>query len=274
MIHRRTLLRLLGTAALFVSVSSLAGCPAVYPELPTRMRKALTEAALDPPPPDDVFWLKFASARVPERTRGGKTWGESFGKLPDPVAKLYINNALVMTTPAQSSTLEPTWPNGPRGNFKIGPDDKLRIELWDSNTINDKPIVVRDVGRLDSDARLNQRIRFDYDVGGEVVLTVERAHAMLGLGLWYELRTESAFITRLMEGSPAARAGLAPGDEVLKIGDADVHAMSPDAIQSAFNAVPSAGISLMVKHVDGTTLAVTVKEGAIYPTYDQQPDLD
>lgn len=274
MIRRTTLLRLLGTAAIFVSVSSLAGCPAVYPELPTRMRKALTEAALDPPPPENVYWLKFASARVPERTRGGKTWGESLGKLPDPIAKLYINDVLVMKTPPQSNTLEPTWPNGPRGNFKISPEDKLRIELWDSNTINDKPIIVRDVGHIDSDARLNQRIRFDYDVGGEVVLTVERAHAMLGLGLWYELRTESAFITRLMEGSPASRAGLAAGDEILKIGNGDVHTMSADVIQSAFNAVPSDGISLMVKHADGTTLSVTVKEGAIYPTYEQQPDLD
>ena len=56
--------------ALACAMSALAGCPAVYPELGTRMRKALTEVALDPPPPEDMAWLKFKSARVPERTRG------------------------------------------------------------------------------------------------------------------------------------------------------------------------------------------------------------
>lgn len=269
--HRNVVTRLLAAA---IAVGLLAGCPAVYPELPTRMRKVLTEQALDPPPPDDMVWMKFISARVPERTRGGKTWSESFGKLPDPQAILFINGKEVMKTPAQSNTLEPTWPNGPKGNFKIGPEDKLRVELWDSNAISDKPIAVRDVGHPDSDAKLSRQIRIDFDVGGELILAFEPARAMLGLGLWYELRTESCFISRMLEGSPAERAGIQAGDEVMKIGAADVKVMSPDDIRSAFNGVPSSGIALSIKHADGTLLNVTVKEGAIYPPYDQYPDLE
>ncbi|MCK6590885.1 MAG: hypothetical protein L6Q76_25280, partial [Polyangiaceae bacterium] len=53
------------TAALF-----LAGCPAIYPEIGTRIRKITADQALDPPPPDNLMWMKFESARVPDRTRG------------------------------------------------------------------------------------------------------------------------------------------------------------------------------------------------------------
>jgi hypothetical protein len=272
--HRHLVLRLIAALCAVALAALAAGCPAVYPELPTRMRKVLAEQALDPPPPSDMVWLKFESARIPERTRGGKTWDEAFGKKPDPHAKLFINGKEVLKTEPQANTLEPTWPNSPRGNFRIEEGDKLRIELWDSNAVNDKPIAVRDVGHPGDDARMSRKIRVEFDVGGEIVLAYEPARAMLGLGLWYELRTEACFITRMLEGSPAERAGLLPGDEVIKLGTKDVKTMSPDEVRTAFNGVPSTGLPLTVKHADGTILSVTVKEGAIYPPYDQYPNLD
>lgn len=270
--NQRTLL--LRLVALLVALGLTTGCPAVYPELPTRMRKVTADQALDPPPPANMYWMRILSARIPERTKGGKTWDEAFGKKPDPYAKLFINDKEVIKTSPESNSLEPTWPSGPKGNFRLDPGDRLRVEIWDSNPLNDKPIMVRDLGHPDEDARLSKRIRADYDVGGEVVIALEPARAMLGLGLWYELRTEACFITRMLEGSPAERAGLLPGDQVLQINGKEVKTMSADDVRSAFNAVPKSGLNLMLKHPDGTLLNVTVKEGAIYPPFEQFGPID
>jgi C-terminal processing protease CtpA/Prc len=97
---------------------------------------------------------------------------------------------------------------------------------------------------------------------------------MFGLGLWFELRTDSAYITRTLDGSPAARAGIVRGDQVVRIAGREVSAMSADEIRSAFNSVPSAGLPLVLSHQDGTNLSVTLREGPIYPTFEQVGALD
>lgn len=267
----RMLIRLV--LALGLSLSA-AACPAVYPEFPTRMRKAMTEQALDPPPPDNVMWMKFESARIPERARNGKTWEEEIGKKPDPYAILFINDKEVFRTPVEKETLEPTWKNGPRGNFRIDPGDKLRVEVWDSNTISDKPLGIRDIGKPSDEFKLTHRIRVNLDAGGEAIISYESARAMLGLGLWYEIRTESAYITRLMVGSPAERAGIKPGDEIVKINGKDVKTLGSDGVRSAFGAVGSDGINLVLRHEDSTVLDINVKEGAIYPLYQDSGNLE
>jgi hypothetical protein len=260
---RRGLLPALAALAL------LGGCPAVYPEVGTQLRGVRPGQPLEPGPPENLRWIRFESAHVPERTRDGRSWGQVFGKLPDPYAKLFINGKELIRTPVQSDTLEPTWPNGPKGNFKIDPEDKLRVELWDANTLNDRPIGVREVGRLTREQLEDRRVPVELEGGARLVLRVEPAHAMSGLGLWYELRTDSCFVTRMLEGSPARRAGIEPGDEVMRIAKRDVKQMTPDEIRSAFNAVPMAGLVLTLRHKSGTMLDVTLKEGAVYPLYEQ-----
>lgn len=261
--------RLFALVATLATASLLAGCPAIYPEIGTRIRNITADQALDPPPPDNLMWMKFESARIPERTRGGKTWDNVFGKKPDPYAKLLINGKEVLKTPVQSNTLEPTWPKGPKGNIPIEPGDKLRVELWHSNALNDQPIGVRDIGSPTDDHRMARRIRVEFDAGGEVILAYEPARAMLGLGLWYELRTESAYVTRMMAGSPAERAGVQVGDEILSLNGKPVKDLGQEGVRSAFNAASTKGLPAAVKHKDGTILNITLKEGAIYPTFEE-----
>ena len=258
-------------ALLWMTVTAipLSGCPAVFPELATQVRKFPAGRDPDPPPPDDLRWIRFLSGRVPERTRDGRTWGQAFGTLPDPYAKLLVNGREILETDAQRDTLEPTWPDSTRGNFRILPTDKLRVEMWDSNPLNDKPIGVRDIGRPTEDMVSSRRIRVELEGGAEVVLAFEPAHPQFGLGLWYELHTDSCYITRMLQGSPAERAGLQKGDKVVRIAGREVSAMSIDEIRTAFNAVPIAGVKLDLQHEDGSVLQVTLKEGPIYPSFDQ-----
>jgi hypothetical protein len=263
----RTLQSLLSLVV--VAAAPLIGCPAVYPELATGLHKVSGDQKLDPPPPEELRWIRIVSAKIPGRARDGRTWDQAFGSLPDPYARLYVNGKELLRTPAQADTLEPTWPDAPRGNFAVSPDDKLRVEVWDSNPLNDRPIGVRDVGRVSQDQRSSGRIRVELEGGAEVEIAYEPARAMLGLGLWYELRTDSVYVTRLLAQSPADRAGVRAGDRVLKIGGREVSSMSEGEVRSAFNAVPAAGLPLVLVHVDGSSLSITLKEGPIYPTYAQ-----
>jgi hypothetical protein len=248
-------------------------CAAVYPELGTRTRSIPAGQPLDPPPPDDVHWLRFISARAPDKTRDGRPW-QSNGKA-SPYAKMLRNGVELLKTNAQADTLAPTWPGSPHGNFRIAPTDRLRVELWDSNPVNDKPMGSRELGAAEGVLAADGKVIVDLDDGAEVVFAYEPGHAMSGLGLWYELRTPGCAITRLLEGSPADRAGLVAHDEVLKMGARDVKTMTPDEIKSAFNAVPLAGLSLVVKHAsDSSTTEVTLREGPIYPTFEQFGPVD
>ena len=109
---------LLATVVLCVPlVGPLAGgCAAVYPELETRIGEAPAGMPLDPPPPDDRYFLQVLRGHVPERTRDGRTWDQLLGSLPDPYAKVLVNGVDLFRTNAQSDTLEPTWPGSPSGN--------------------------------------------------------------------------------------------------------------------------------------------------------------
>lgn len=253
-----------------LAAALLAGCPAVYPELGTRTRPFPAGQVMDPPPPSELRWIRFLAGTVPERTRDGRSWQKN-GKLADPYAKLIVNGKELLKTAVEHDTLTPTWPGSPAGNFKVTADDKFRIELWDSNALNDSPICVQEVKAIAEDQLVEKKIRIHCDSGGEVILAFEDAHAMKGAGLWFELRTDSCFITRLLEGSPAARAGLEPGDQILEMGGRKVVAMSSDEVRSVFNAIPVDGLALQAKHQSGVVASVILKEGPIYPSYDQQP---
>ncbi len=205
---------------------------------------------------------------MPERTRDGRAW-QGNGKA-SPYAILLVNGVELFRTSPESNTLEPTWPKGTRGNFRVAPTDRLRVELWDSNPINDKPIGLRELGPAGELKTFEGQLRVDLEEGSaELRLAFEPAHAVSGLGLWYELRTVGCAVTRMLEGSPAQRAGLLPGDEVLRIGGRDITTMTPDELRSTFNAVPFDGLKLVVKHEAGAVREVLLREGPIYPTFAQ-----
>jgi hypothetical protein len=255
---------------------ALAGCAAVYPELGTRTRPVPAGRPLDPPPPADLHWIKFVSARIPERTRDGRPW-QANGKA-SAYAKLLVNGTELVRTTPEADTLTPTWPGSPHGNFKIAPGDRLRVELWANDPVADKPVGTRELGLAGDVKALDGQIHVRMEEGtagsGEVDLAYEPAHAVSGLGLWYELRQTGCAVTRLLAQSPAERAGLLAGDEVVRIGGREATGMSPEEIKSAFNAVPLAGLMLVIKHATGTVAEVTLPEGPIYATFAQFGPVD
>ncbi len=261
-IQRQKWLVVMGLALLGVP---LAGCPAVYPELHAPMHPPRKGAKLDPPPPSDLFFITFKSAEVPPKTPDGRSWDTTGGAKPDPYAILKVGGRELIHTPTRSNTLHPTWPGQTKANYVVKPGARVRVELWDSNPIDDHPICVKNVSDFRDGAETGT-LDVSCDSGAHITLQVEPAHARIGLGLYYELRTVDIFISRVVKASPAGRVGLKKGDQILRIQGKDVSRMQEGDAQSLINANAPTGVALTVKHADGKVEDVTIKNGPIYPT--------
>jgi hypothetical protein len=265
--------RFMVKSSLFVALA-LLGCGAVYPQLETPVRTPPGHAALTPPPPDDLLFLKFSGAVIPTRTRDGRSWDSVGGSLPDAFAKLIIDGKVILETPVQSNTLTPTWPDQRKANYRVRSGASARVELWDSNPINNHPICVSDIADLQSEVSVETPVQVSCSSGAELKVVVQPAHGRLGVGLFYELRQEQVVVTRVLNESPAARLGLVRGDQLLKIQGKDVKAMADGEAQSLINANAATGINLHVRKADKTELDLTLKEGAIYPAVNEGVAVD
>jgi hypothetical protein len=262
----RGLPRLLGLFPLWLA---LQACGAVYPEVATPVRAAGTRH-LDPPPPEDLVYLKFASAVIPSRTRDGRQWDSVGGAAPDPFAKLIVDDKEILVTPVQANTLTPTWPDQKLGNYRLPRNVPVRVELWDANAINNHPICVESVNNLLSEVSNERNLDLRCDSGAQIELVVQPAHAKFGIGLYYELRTYDIRVTRVVSESPAARANLKRDDQLLKIQGRDVKGMDQETARSLINANVSTGVTFTVKHPGGATEDITLKDGPMYPAIDEE----
>jgi hypothetical protein len=262
------------TKALLIVALGLLGCGAVYPQLETPVRSPPGHVTLAPPPPEDLLFLKFAGAVIPTRTRDGRSWDSVGGSLPDAFAKLVVDGKVILETPVQANTLTPTWPDQRKANYHVREGASVRVELWDSNPINNHPICVSDLANLHSQVSSEAPVQVSCNSGAELRLVVEPAHGRLGVGLFYELRREEIVVTRVLHESPAARAGLVRGDQLLKIQGKAVKNMADGEAQSEINANASTGITLLVRKLDKSELELTLKEGAIYPIVDEGVAVD
>ena len=275
---RRFMTKSLTTAAVGLlgwgAALSLLGCGAVYPQLETPVRTPPGHVTLAPPPPDDLLFLKFGGAVIPTRTRDGRSWDSVGGSLPDAFAKLFVDGHVILETPVQSNSLSPSWPEQRKANYHVRMGAPVRVELWDSNPINNHPICVAEVPDLHSEVSTEGSFLVSCSSGAELRLVVQPAHGKLGLGLFYELRREEVAVTRVLRESPAARAGLVIGDQLLKIQGKPVKSMADGEAQSLINANAATGISLLVRKRDKSEVEISLKEGAIYPMVDEGVPVD
>jgi hypothetical protein len=262
---RNALLRCAASLALALG---LAACGAVYPELTTPMRMPVAAQQIDPPPPPDVFWVAVLDGVAPERTRDGRTWQELGGKLPDPYVVLFLNGKEFLRTNPQSNTLHPTWPDSPRGNFRVQRGDKLRVEMWHEALVR-TPICVKNVGGDVDDWVETRKIHLNCEGGAEINIAWEPAHARIGYGFYYELRTENVHVSRVFEESPAARAGMKVGDQIVSVNGNLTRGMKAGEIQGFFNAQRTEGVEIEFSHGPGQNTTVTLKEGPIYPLFSE-----
>jgi hypothetical protein len=251
-----------------------SACGVVYPEVQTPLRTPPPGFSLVPPPPEDLLYLRFEGADVPARTVDGRAWDEGGGAEPDPYAKLLVNGKEIIVTPVDSDTLRPKWAEQVRANYRIKQGSAVRVEVWDKNPIKARPICTEDIDNLHSEVSTEHSLEIVCESGARVRLVVEPAHGRLGLGLYYELHTEGAYVTRVLEESPARRAGLAAGDEIRQVQGQDVRTMEEGKLQSLINANASIGFQMTVQRGDGPQRAVKLRDGAIYPVMGEPVAVD
>jgi hypothetical protein len=239
-------------------------CGVVYPEVQTPLRTPPPGFSLVPPPPEDVLYLRFEGATIPKRTVDGREW-DSVGGAPDPFAKLLVNGKEIIVTSVESDTLRPKWGDQVRANYRIQKGSAVKVQVWDKNPITSHPICSEDIQNLHAEVSTEHPLEIACESGAQVRLIVEPAHGRLGLGLYYELHTEGAYVTRVLQESPARRAGLAAGDEIEKVQGQDVLTMEEGKLQSLINANASLGIEMMVKRGGEQPRQVKLRDGAIYP---------
>jgi len=271
---RSTMADLLRKSATLLLAAASAACGAVYPEVATPINSAPPGIKLDPPPPEDVVYLQFASAEIPPKTRDGRKWDAVGGEAPDVFAKLIVDKREIIVTPVESNTLRPTWPDQTRANYRIRSGAQVKVELWDSNPMINHPVCSEVVLNLHDNVNEGRPLEIDCDSGARIRLQVEPARAKLGIGMWYELRGGGVAVTRVLAESPAARAGLRRGDEVVKIQGEDVKTMDEDRVKSLINANASVGVTLEVMRGPGQTQVFKVKSGPIYPLKEEDVPLD
>ncbi|HVW28992.1 MAG TPA: PDZ domain-containing protein [Polyangiaceae bacterium] len=243
------------------------GCAAVYPEIAPPLKSPPAGRKLAPPPPPDLLYIDFASAEIPPTTRDGRPWDSLGGSLPDPFAKLIVDNREIIKTPIQSDTLKPTWPDQKRANYWVSRNAEVRLEVWDSNTLTNHPICIKRLRDFHDQAGPIP-LEVDCDSGAHIVIRVEPAHARWGLGFNYELSSNGAAVSHVFPESPAARAGLKDGEEIVEIQGKKVEAMEEGEAQSLVNANAQVGVDLLLRAKDGAERRVTIKEGTVYPAVD------
>jgi hypothetical protein len=255
-------------ALLFATLS--AACGAVYPEVSTPLRTPPADFRFEPPPPRDVYFIRFKQAVIPKKTRDGRRWDSVGGEAPDPYGKIMVNGKDLIVTPLQSDTLSPTWPDQELANYRILDTDRVAVELWDANPLNNEPICSEGITNVGAAAASDEPfLEINCDNGGRVELIVQPAHGKLGLGIQYELHTEQAFLTRVLKESPGGRAKLRVGDEILSVQGVSVATMEEGRLQSLINANASLGVAMTVRTGDEPPRNVTIKDGSVFPLHDE-----
>jgi hypothetical protein len=254
----------IAAGGLLTASMTLGGCSVVYAEQSTPIRNPSAEQSLEPQPPSDVFYISVRSARIPQRTRDGRSWDKLGGSAPDVYAILFVDQVEVARTDVVPNSFEPTWKDNKPTNFKISPTTEVRVELWDENALVSHPIcnqVIKDVADVSSVGS----IELNCESGASMVVAVTEPKAKIGIGLYYEKRGNEAYISKVIAASSAGRAGIRPNEQILRVRGKAVSALTTGELESLMNANAQAGIALEVKGLDGEIRKVELRDEAMYP---------
>lgn len=238
-------------------------CAAVYPIVDTPLRTAPPDVKLDPPPPSTLYYLAIKGGTVPPRTRGNEKWDELGDGAPDPFVKLFLNDELLFTTSTEQDSYNPKWADSPRKNWDLPRDSVLRVEMWNSNAVNDQVICIDELDRLEEQA-LEGPLLAKCEGGAAVEIELHSARPKFGLGFRYELRQGGAAIHSVLEQSPAERAGVLRGEFIDAVNGKSTRGMSAGELQTMINMYGRQGLKLTLRAEGSAPHDVEVKEGPIY----------
>lgn len=254
-------------AALSLGIGSLLlpgqGC--AYPRRTTALAPAAVGAGAVEYPPD-LWRLEIVEASIPPRQRSGLPWDGDEGSLPDPYVRVTRGDEVLFESEALEDTLRADFSQIVPGNLHLPADARLQIAVWDRDggVDGDDPIGVWRNRGVPVNAVPDGDLRLRLDSGE--VLTVRFLHPTphRGLGVTlYEARGDALRVLEVVPDSPAGRAGVRPGDDVVAIGGEPVDRLGETAAATALSLAADRGTTLTVRR-DGESRDVAPDDGFVW----------
>ncbi|HUG36050.1 MAG TPA: PDZ domain-containing protein [Candidatus Limnocylindrales bacterium] len=244
---------------------TLVGC--VYPRRGTSLSPVRSErstSSFDAPP--HVYQLTIVNAQIRPRKSGDLAWDEGEG-LPDAFVRLYRGEALIFETETLDDTLTPEWNAALPRNVRLPPSERIRIEVWDRDTVGSDPVGIYNGQGLPATALSDADSRIMLEGGSWLTIRANPPRPHRGLGIEeYEVRPDELRVLRVLPYSPAGRAGIEPGDRIVAIGDDRVSAMNDNQAASALSMAASRQSRLTVKDESGRERQVDLDRGFVWLT--------
>jgi hypothetical protein len=251
-------------SGLFVCAAALTctvGC--AYPRRATPL-SPLTQPAVDRrTQPENLWQLRLVRAEIPREKRSGLSWDDE-GGLPDPYFVLSIAGRERWQSPVVQDSLSPAFEAQPAQNLAFDRAARVRMELWDKDTLGGDPIGIYE-GRALGEAILDADTTIKLDSGAAITLRIMKPEPKLGVGISsYEVRPSALLILEVADASPAARAGLASGDRIVAIDGKPIKSLSRPQAESAL-ALAAQRKSLLQVERGKAQRKVTLDSGYIWP---------
>ncbi|MEM9067048.1 MAG: PDZ domain-containing protein [Myxococcota bacterium] len=237
------------------------GC--AYPRRSTSLSPVPPTTNVQAPP--DLLRLRFTSAVIPPRQRGDSSWDDD-GTPPDVFVRVYRNDEQMYESPIAEDTLAPAWEDAVTENLRIGGTDRVRIELWDSESIRlSEPIGIWRGRGLPSTALPGADARVMLEGRAELQFRVVPPEAHRGTGiLEYEVRSSALYVTEVVPLSPAGRAGITEGTQILAIDGETIDALGEASAAGKISMASSRSSSVTVLRPDGRREDVQMDTGYVW----------
>lgn len=200
--------------------------------------------------PPGVYGLRLQSVEARQVKLSGLAWDDD-GTLPDVFVRIFIEGRQIWQSEVVPNDDTPEWNVGLPANVVIPQDAHLRIELWDYDT----PVSADPMGHAERrglpNALPGTESRFVLNTGAVVTLMTMAPEPRKGVGVTVELQPDAMKVLSVLPYSPAARAGLKPGDRIVKVGEAPVSQLSEDKAASELSLAVDRQHALGVTDADG-----------------------
>jgi hypothetical protein len=228
----------------FTLALAVTGC--AYPRRTTFMHPAPLALVKVDDRPKGLWTLRVVGAELPPFKATGLPW-DSDGTDPDPFVRILIDKRLVWESPVRENNRHPEWNFTLPKNVEISEDSVFRVELWDRDSaVSADPAGAMTSTGLPGTALPDATASLSLDNLGSVSIMVSAPRAQQGVGLRFEVRPDALIVLDVEHYSPAARAGILPGERIVAIGPQRVSELGGDEATSDLSLCAERGLTLTV----------------------------
>lgn len=239
--------------------AAVAGC--AYPRRSTSLSPVSAAGASTLGAPDRTYSITVVSAQTGNLRRGSLSWDDG-GGLPDCFVRIYRNDELVFESETIDDSIRPEWNQTTPRNVEVPSGAAIRLEVWDQDTLGADPVGIwRGIGMpANAESGVDARVLLEGESWLTIRLGSPRPHRGIGIRT-FELRGDALRVVELEPHSPAGRAGIAVGDDIVAIGGRSVGSIAQNDAVTALSLAADRNEPLRVRGPSGTERVVTMDHG-------------